>query len=364
LFGISRAFSTPRAAAEALEFSGAFARVRKSVTWHNERMERAALAFALVACGARTDLGGARSEAGAGGDASSDVHFVDVALDAPQSKCPPIDYVNDTQTSTELVLDDAAMYFVRDSCVLARTTKDGATSSSWAMIDCAGEIVVDELYVYWTSAAGQLMRHPKGSGTIEDRGCASLGGCPGNVHVRAVAKDVVVLVDGFRPVAMPKTGGFPYPLMPSGFAPPAPVHYVFVDDTRAYWNTDIRVFSAALDGSDLPLQYATASTGLAINATHLFWTTSTNGTFVLDASSKDGNNDALLATSDTSTPLVANDSFVYGVSPSGITRQPTSGGAPTLIVPNVHPLTLALDQDCIYFAEKTANGRRIARAEN
>jgi len=326
-------------------------------------MDRAALAFALVACGARTDLGGARVDANVP-DASADA-VSDVATDVAPSKCAPIEYVSDSQSSTVLAIDDAAIYDVLDPCEVWRTTKDGSSTSSWSMVDCAGDIVVDALHVYWTSAAGHLMRHLKnGTPGIEDLGCASLNGCPGNVHVRAVAKDVVVLVDGFRPVAMPKTAGSPYPLMPSGFAPPAPVHYVFTDDARAYWNTDIRVFSAALDGSTLPFQYATASTGLAINATDVFWSSSSNGTFVLDSSPKEKSDVSLLSTSDTSTPLVANDSFVYGVSPSGITRQPTSGGAPTLIVPNVHPLTLALDHDCIYFAEKTANGRRIARAEN
>lgn len=345
-------------------FRGAFPHARKFVTWHNDGMDRVALAFALVACGARTDLGGARQDASMA-DASIDVHYSDVKLDAPATNCPPVVYVDDEQSSTVLAIDDAAVYSVLDPCQLWRTTKDLTTTSTWSMGDCAGDIVVDDVHVYWTSAAGHLMRHSKdGASNTDDLGCAALNGCPGNVHVRAVAKDVVVLVDGFRPIAMPKVAGLPYPLIPSGFAPPAPVHYVFVDDARAYWNTDIRVFSSALDGSTLPLEYATASTGLAIDATRVFWSSSSNGTFVLNSSPKDGADVALLSTSDTSTPLVANDAFVYGVSPGGITRELVSGEGPKLVVPNVHPLTLALDDSCVYFAEKMATGRRIARAPN
>ena len=37
------------------------------------------------------------------------------------------------------------------------------------------------------------------------------------------------------------------------------------DDTRAYWNTDIRVASAPLDGSSATIDYATSSEGLAID---------------------------------------------------------------------------------------------------
>jgi len=347
-------------------FRGAFARAGKSVTWHNDDMHRAALAFALVACGARTDLGGTRGDGGFL-DASHDVSTPDAAADVSPSKCPAVDYIDDTEGSTVFAIDDTRIYFVNDPCAVTALTKDGVPILTFTMgADCAGEIVVDDHDVYWTSAAGHLMRHAKdGSGGASDLGCAALDGCPGNVHVRAVAKDVVVLVDGFRPVAMPKVAGLPYPLMPSGFAPPAPVHYVFVDDTRAYWNTDIRVFSSALDGSTLPLEYATASIGLAINSTEVYWTANAQGNLlVLDSSSKDGSKLGGLSNSDTSTPLVANDAFVYGVSPVGITRQPTSGAPPTAIVLKVHPLTLALDDSCVYFAEKTDTGRRIARAPN
>jgi hypothetical protein len=340
-------------------------RACKVVTWHNDGVDRAVLAVALVACGARTDLGGARPDASVSNDASSDVVYSDVKLDAPQTKCPPHVYVDDEQSSTAFAIDDAAVYSVLDPCQLWRTTKDDTTTSTFSMGDCAGDIVVDDLYVYWTSAAGRLMRHAKdGASSTDDLGCAALNGCPGNVHVRAVAKDVVVLVDGFRPVAMSKkVASSPYPLIGSGVSPPAPVHYVFVDDTRAYWNNDIRVFSAPLDASAPPLQYATASTGLAINSTNVFWTSGVPKAFALQTSSKGGGAATSLSVSQTSTPLVASDAFIYGGS-LGITRQSTSASTPEVIVPNVHPLTLALDDDCIYFAEKTDNGRRIARAAN
>jgi hypothetical protein len=337
----------------------------KFVTWHNDDMHRAVLAFALVACGARTDLGGARGDASVVSDASHDVASSDAQVDAPKANCPPLVYVNDEQTSTSLAIDDAAVYSVLDPCQLWRTTKDLATTSTFSMGDCAGDIVVDDLHVYWTSAAGHLMRNLKdGPANTDDLGCAALNGCPGNVHVRAVGPDLVVLVDGFRPVAMSKkVSSAPYPLIQNG-SPPAPVHYVFVDDARAYWNNDIRVFSNSMGDPTSLVQYATSSSGLAIDSTHVFWTASDNGAFDLFRADKDDTNEMVLSKSDTSTPLVASDSFVYGVSPSGITKQPTSGGAPSVVVPSVHPLTLALDADCIYFGEKTATGRRIARAAN
>jgi hypothetical protein len=315
----------------------------------------------LVACGARTDLG-TRTVSDA--SAPIDAHVVDTGIDA-SSVCPPITYASDDGSSTVLALDDASVYFMMSTCTVGRMAKGGGLMQTWGLgDDCAGEIVVDATHLYWTNAAGHLERVPTtGSFTIEDLGCAALAGCPGNVHVRAIAKDVVVLVDGFRPIAMAKKASTPYALAPANIAPPAPVHYVFTDDFRAYWNTDIRVFSNALDGSDPPFQYATSSSGLAIDASHVYWTAHVGPTtWDLLSATKNAPGQTTLSTGDTSTPLVANDAFVYGVSDAGITRQPTSGGAADVIVPGAHPLAILIDDACVYWAEKTTNGRRIARA--
>jgi hypothetical protein len=231
--------------------------------------------------------------------------------------------------------------------------------------DCAGEFVTDGTFIYFTNAAGHLLRLTISDNSTLDRGCAAIAGCPGNVHVRTVSTDFVVLVDGFTPVVMSKTMlGAPSALISKGAAPPAPVHYVFTDDARAYWNNDIRVFSNVMNGAASLLEYSAASNGLAIDSSHVFWTVNGGGTFALFRANKDDTDETVISKSDTSTPLVANDAFVYGASPSGITKQPTSGATPVVIVPNVHPLTLALDDGCIYFGEKTSNGRRIARAAN
>src|SRR5678815_1870215 len=99
-------------------------------------MDRAALAFALVACGARTDVGGARPDASVAADASKDV-----ATDVAPSKCPPVEYTNDEQSSTVFAIDDAAVYFVQGSCDLTAKTKDGAALPGFTMTpDCTGEI--------------------------------------------------------------------------------------------------------------------------------------------------------------------------------------------------------------------------------
>jgi hypothetical protein len=327
-----------------------------------------AVAACALACGGRTGLGVVTLGDGGTKDAATDV-APDVVPDAPPpTSCPPIDLVVDDNGSTAIAIDDTFLYFVVPPGNIERIAKDGAGPivGIGGPDGFGGDVAVDDTYVYFTSAAGHLERVSKAIvPPIDDLGCAALAGCPGNVHVRAVAKDVVVLVDGFQPVAFPKSGGSPYPLAPANIAPPAPVHYVFTDDARAYWNTDIRVFSAPLDGSGTVLQYATSSSGLAIDSTHVYWTAIAGANaWAAERADKDGSATTTLSTSDTSTPLVASDAFLYGVSPGGITRQSTSGGAPIVIVPDVHPLTLLLDQQCLFFAEKTVSGRRIARAPN
>jgi hypothetical protein len=316
----------------------------------------------FVACGARTDLTDVPSDA----STPIDAHASDTGIDA-SSACPSLTYASDVGSSTALALDDASVYFMSSTCTVGRRAKLGGAMQTWDLgDDCSGEIVVDATHVYWTNAAGHLERFSTiGSFTIEDLGCAALAGCPGNVHVRAIAKDVVVLVDGFRPVAMAKKVSTPYALAPANIAPPAPVHYVFTDDFRAYWNTDIRVFSNALDGSDPPFQYATSSSGLAIDSSHVYWTAHVGPTsWNLISATKNASGQTTLSSGDTSTPLVANDAFVYGVSDAGITRQPTSGGTIDVIVPGAHPLTILIDDACVYYAEKTTSGRRISRAPN
>lgn len=328
-------------------------------------MDRVVLAFALVACGARTDLGGLRGDAGVVVDASEkDVVVEDVA----PSKCPPVEYGDETLNRPVFAIDDVAIYYwLEPNCDLWRATKDGTSVSMIVQApDCSSEIAVDDLHVYWTSISGHLMSQSKnGTPGIGDLGCASLGGCPANVQLRAIAKDVVIVDDGARPVAMPKTKtpGLPYPLAAKGIAPPAPIHYVVTDDKNAYWNTDIRVFASALDGSG-SLEYATFSLGLAIDSSHVYWTANDKGAFDLFRANKDGTSTTLLSTSDTDSRLVANDAFVYGGSPAGITKQPTSGGTPIVIVPDVHPNMIALDDACIYFAESSDAGWRITRAPN
>jgi hypothetical protein len=333
-------------------------------------MDRAVLAVALVACGARTDLGGARMDASTEAssvDAAIDVVVRDVTSDAPPSKCPPIDYANDAEGSTVFAIDAGFVYFMSASCVVAREPLAGGPLETWPIeTNCAGELVTDGAAVYFTDASGHLLHFATtGPLIIQDLGCAAVAGCPGNVHVRAVTNDFVVLVDGFVPVRMWKTiPGFPGALISKGAAPPAPVHYVFVDDTRAYWNNDIRVLSSLVNPPTQLIQYSAASSGLAIDSSHVFWTVNGGGSFALFRANNDDTGETVISNRDTSTPLVASDAFGYGVSPAGITKQPTSGATPTVIVPNVHPLTLALDDSCVYFTEKTSTGRRISRAPN
>ena len=125
-------------------FHSACQRAHKSVTWHNERMDRAALALALVACGARTDLGGARADASVV-DASNDV-AIDVAIDAAPSKCPPVEYGNEKLNGGSFAIDDVAVYYwLNPYCEVWRTTKDGTGVSSVTQAqDCSYEIGVDD----------------------------------------------------------------------------------------------------------------------------------------------------------------------------------------------------------------------------
>jgi hypothetical protein len=284
-------------------------------------------ALLIVACGARTELRGgvAPEDASQPGDAGQDT-----TPDAPSDPCGPLEYANDSSSSVAMAIDDAFIYFVIDPGLVAMA-KDGTSSFSISLgpEPFDGDIVVDDTYVYWTSLAS-VRRTPKnGLGPVDDLGCAALKGCPGNVRVEVAAKAALILVDGVQPVAFPKQGGSPLALASLSIAPPAPVHYVFADADRVYWNTDIRVFSTLFDGgTPQPIQYATSSSGLAIDSLHVYWTA------------------------------------ISGPSDGGITRVPTSGGTSTVIVPNVQPLTLLLDGMCVYSGEHTDNGRRIARWSN
>ncbi len=336
---------------------------------------RRGVGFALLiscagACGARTELGVivAEEQDGSLQDVAADVG-VDALGDVFNGPCPPLDYVNDTSSSVAIAIDDTDIYWVTDAPALVGSAKDHSTSftTSLGSAPFDGDIVVDDTFVYWTST-GAMKRMPKHGGLIDDLGCAALNGCPGNVQVKVATATAIVLVDGVQPVSFPKQGGSPIALASATIAPPAPIHYVFTDTENVYWNTDIRVFGAPLDAGGAPIQYATSSHGLAIDTLHVYWTAIIGpSTWTLLRADKDGGGvQAMLTTSDTGSPLVANDAFVYGVSSDGgITRQPTSGGAVTKLASNAQtPLTLLLDANCVYFAERTQNGRRVARAPN
>lgn len=324
---------------------------------------------ALAACGARSEIRGGPIETN---DASSvDVRVIDVQSDSPPidaGPCPPFDYVVDHSTSTTLAMDDAWLYYINPGDLIVRVAKDASAESSIANVSgFDGEFVVDDTSVYWT-VASRVNRIAKLTADVaHDLGCAALQGCPGNVHVKTTTSDAIILVDGVQPVSFPKIGGAPVALAAANIAPPAPVHYVFADSDRVFWNTDIRVFSTLLDGgTPQPIQYDTSSSGLAIDSNYVFWTATAGaqGWSTL-RSDKNAPMTVPLSVSATHAPLVANDSSVYGVAiDGGITRQPTQPGNVDVIVPFVAPLTILVDAQCVYYVVRTDTGRRIARAPN
>jgi hypothetical protein len=329
---------------------------------------RFALTLVLFACGARSEPG----DVAAAADASP----VDAPIEAPIDAAAPdvlrgncgddLLLVQDDSTSTTLAMDDIWVYYFRDPDIL-RVEKQGSTYPCVTVQDgFGGALVVDDTYVYWTSEQGHLERAPKVGGTIDDLGCASTKGCPAAVRVAAITNDLVVLAEGPRAIAMSKQGGAPHPLYDQ-LGTPDPIRSMFADESRAYWNSATLVASSPLDGGTNELEYALASDALTVGSDHVYWTTNVNtppSTWDLVAAPKHGGNSTLLSTSGTSGPLVANDMYVYGVASTGITRQPTSGGLSVTITPTVRPVTMLLDEECLYYLDKTSLLRRIVRTRN
>ncbi len=334
-------------------------------------MRRAGLAglAALAACGARSEIRGVVETSDA---TIADVHITDVQGDSPPidaGPCPPLDYVVDESSSTVLAMDDTSLYFIAPSYDIVSIPKaGGAAKTITSAVGFDGDIVVSpDTNVYFTMN-GVLMSHSTLGGSTTTLGCAVLAGCPGSVHVKTTTSNgFVVLVDGVQPVAFKiSTSGPPIALAPANIAPPAPVHYLAATADWVFWDTDIRVFGVPFGIPEPPTVYDTSSSGLAIDSSHVYWTAiTTSGTWTTFRSGWVTPAPVALSTGATHAPLVANDSSVYGVAiDGGITRQPTQGGNVDVIVPNVAPLTLLLDEQCVYFVERTDTGRRISRARN
>lgn len=347
---------------------------------------RFALFLVLVlGCGSRTGLfAEPMPDASSAPDADVDA---DVGPPPIPTACTRVVYTQ-TATGTRFATDRDFLYYAEGSGDVVRVSKLGGTKSPIAH-DAIGivNLEVDETFVYWsTPATSQLVRAPKTGGAVTQVSCgidvpqnpkldaSNVWPCfkaqPGSRAIGIDATSFYVGATSDSPwpgtsglFRVPKSGTYATGLDANGGVRGAPEH-ILADAEGVYWSTANAVV-AYLDKTTSFSILGPKVGALAIDDVYVYWTRYLGLDFDLARMPKKKTQD----TGDTpeqvlprirGNAVAVDEAFLYFVAP-GIAKTPKSGGATTILEPDVLPNTLALDGPCIYWLSPSAGGFELAR---
>lgn len=311
--------------------------------WGLARRWAPAVSFAAlgICCGARSELD-VPTRASDASEAGSD------ALPPSLAPCTARDFVPNLGTDVFAVTSQF-VYLVIDSAGLYRMAKEGGPPQlvfEFFGSDYIQDFVADESFVWWVDLAGYLTRVPSGGGPKESigqpGGCCAVASTPGEI-----------LVAGEPLYAVPKAGGAPLALSQQSPIHGTALHFA-MDDVMALWNTEEHVYGDKLDGSDqTPVAYASWPGGVALHGGFMYWTRKGSGAWRLERRQEGSGELASKLADGISGPIGANDAFAYGGLPNGggLAKVPVSGGAPSVLVPNVAVRRIVVDGACVYYVE-------------
>ncbi len=311
---------------------------------------RVLVAAALMACGARTDLGGASR--------------ADAAPPPPQPPppCFAVDYLtspNSRVVNEPFVVDESSVYYLRVWNVLSRMPKGGGAVEDVVTFDdddaINGRFIVDATTIYWANSLGEVFAQDKNGGSVVDLGSA-LAPLTKSSNGLIAANDttLVVLVDPATFGLFPKAGGV-LTLLDLNTPPTGPVVDAHADASRIYWTTGERVYGADLTVGADPSSYGDWPTALAVDETSVYWSTTSS---TVEHVPKSGGSAQSLGV-EANGPIAVGQSAVFAAGNKSILKISLADGTAQKIVPAFTPVQLVTDETCLYYASSNGQLARV-----
>jgi len=325
----------------------------RSVTW----------VFVVVACGARTPLGGTPSPTTPQADA--DVPDVAPSTIPPSNEpCDPLVFQSGGDPQASFVLAHGFLHYKAKDGVM-RTPWNDATPSPVAA-DVADLFAVDGTSLFWVDAKkGYIASTPVTGGATTKGTCGAPSACPptvsqgsravGVTDAHAITSDYANFLFSF-----PKNDLDADPALLITDGPPTALVVAFASSgEHVFWITDEYVFEVEVGVTKSVKIDDGWPSGLTIHAGDVYWTAAPQNTSRLVHRAVSGGPTNIVYTGELHDPLGANDAFVYGVSKEGIIRVDVSNGSKTVIEPKSSPKHLAVYGACVFVMDPDGLVRRL-----